>query len=222
MRFIISILLIFTFIYSKSINDKFIVSVDKNITNLNKHLLELDDYFRDNEYNSLVKKKYKLKFEIEKMGNFNILTIKPIVSTDIKHELLILLSRKYTDIFSIEYKKEEKIDVVDEIIDSVSDDLDMEDIEISQEFDEYIEIENIEENKTVLDEEPIVTPKEKSLLKDIGLEWVGIFFLALFGLISSLYSRGKLIKLEKRQKDLIFDQDKVESEIKNLGVGRDV
>ena len=102
------------------------------------------------------------------------------------------------------------------IMESISEDFDIEEIEITQELDEEIEIDTIEIEKPPEYKAHIV--EEKSLIEEIGLQWIAIFLLALIGLVSSIYSRRKLLRLENRQKNLTSNQDKIESEIQNLGV----
>jgi|GEM_PF-1442623 len=231
MRFTIAILLLFNLSYSKdidkNINYKLILSYDKNITEVQKRLLKLENYFRDNEENSIFKKRYNLKFDIEKIGNFYIVVIKPIDSIDIRNKLLILLNHRYIDIFAIEY---ENIEDKKEIEDRRDRDILVEDIEIEDiEIDDDLDIEEIEIANELYDEDideleilPPYIVEEKSWLDAIGLQWIAIFLLALFGLISSIYNRKKLLKIEKRQESLTSHQNKIESEITNLGVEKNV
>ena len=59
--------------------------------------------------------------------------------------------------------------------------------------------------------------KETSFINEIGLKWVALLSLSAVGLILSILSRRKIIKLGKRQKDLKLKQKKIEIEIKKLG-----
>ena len=59
--------------------------------------------------------------------------------------------------------------------------------------------------------------REKSFIDEIGLQWLALLSLSLLGLILSILSRRKIMKLGKRQKDLKVEQKKIEKEIKKLG-----
>ncbi|MFK5977118.1 MAG: hypothetical protein QM493_11500 [Sulfurovum sp.] len=218
MRLIISFLLLFAISYSKNINNKFVVSADKNIIKIKKELLRLENYFRDSEPHSMAEEKYNLRFTIEKIGEFYIVTLKPIITIEIQNELFFLLNPIARDIFVIEDKIVDKIEFIDDIIENISDEFDEfddkfdEEIEMTHEVDEEIEIE-----EAIKKRKAPYTVEQKSLIESIGLEWIAIFLLAFIGLFSSIYNRRKLLRIEKKQRNLISHQDKVDNEITRLG-----
>ena len=65
-----------------------------------------------------------------------------------------------------------------------------------------------------------VSKNKKSLIREIGLEWITLFFLSLIGLITSIYNRRKLKTLIESQEKLSFNQEKIESEMDTLGSNR--
>lgn len=57
----------------------------------------------------------------------------------------------------------------------------------------------------------------KEWVEAIGLEWIVLLFLSIVGLISSLYNRRKMVRLESKQKDLSHQQEEAEEGIQKLG-----
>ncbi|MCK5678680.1 MAG: hypothetical protein KAH72_09435 [Flavobacteriaceae bacterium] len=193
MRLMLVMLLSLTILCSKDISEKLIVSSDKNSTATQMHLLKLKMVFIGNSQTRALQEKYKLNLEIETLDEYTMVVVKPINSLALKNELLLFLSPLFPNIFSIEEHKRETIVP-----------------------------ESMNESKIMKTHTPSVDintlHQAKVLIEEVGLEWTALFLLSIAGLTLSLRSRGKMSSLENIQKDLIRKQEKIENEIKNLGV----
>ncbi len=189
MRLMIVILFSLTMLFSKDISEKLIVSGDKNSTVTQMHLLKLKMYFMENAQTRALQEQYKLNLEMETLGDYKMVVIKPIKSLAVKNELLLFLSPLFPDIFSIEDNKREM-----KLPNSL----------------------NVSETDTLSTDTNIMQQAEV-LVKEIGLQWIALLLLSIIGLTLSLKSRRKMASLESIQKDLSRKQEQIENEIKNLG-----
>lgn len=189
MRLMIVILFSLTMLFSKDISEKLIVSGDKNSTVTQMHLLKLKMYFMENAQTRALQEQYKLNLEMETLGDYTMVVIKPIKSLAVKNELLLFLSPLFPDIFSIEDNKREM-----KLPNSL----------------------NVSETDTLSTDTNIMQQAEV-LVKEIGLQWIALLLLSIIGLTLSLKSRRKMASLESIQKDLSRKQEQIENEIKNLG-----
>ena len=192
MRLMLVILFSLTMLFSQGISEKIIVSGDNNSTTAQMHLLKLKMVFMENTQARAVQEKYKLNLEMETLGEYTMVVIKPIRSLAVKNELLLFLSPLFPNIFSIEdYKRE------------MTDPESMTESRIMKTHD------TVPHTNTM--------HQAKILIEEIGLEWIALLLLSLIGLTLSLNSRSKMASLENIQKDLSRKQEEIENEIKNLG-----
>lgn len=196
MQWLVWILCSMTLLYSgsnktKTFSEKLIVSVSKEEKFSQESLLKLKVYFIENPRIGELREKYNLELKIERWGEYSATTIKPIESLSLRNELLILLSPIFKDIFFINYKPKIK-KVLQEKLAKPTQKVDL-----------------IKKRKK---------KKVKSLISEIGLQWLVLLLLSVIGLVSSLLSRKKMLKLDETQEDLKGKQKKIETEIKNLGV----
>lgn len=110
-------------ITSQYLSEKLIVYYTKNETPAQEELLKLKVYFIENTTTRTLQEKYNLHLEMEMLEGYHMVVIKPIVSLDIRNELLIILTPLFKDIFFIDYeepdfsiKKESKISHVSTLI----------------------------------------------------------------------------------------------------------
>jgi len=182
-------------LFSQDISEKLIVSSDKNSTTTQMHLLKLKMYFMDNAQIKALQEQYKLNLEIETLGEYTMVVIKPIKSLTVKNELLLFLRPLFPDIFSISDNKREMKSP-----------------------------NSLNGSKTITTDTPSADTKimhqAKVLIEEIGLQWIALLLLSIIGLTLSLNSRRKMASLESRQNDLSRKQEKIENEIKNLGASR--
>ena len=116
MQWIIWIFYAITLLYSENIkteifSEKLIVSSSKEEKISQEDLLKLKVYFIENLRTKQLQEKYNLQLEIEKLGIYNVTTIKPIETLSVRNELLILLSPMFRDIYFIDYHPEIEKDI---------------------------------------------------------------------------------------------------------------
>lgn len=188
----IIILFLLSISFSKNISEKLIISANKNHTIVQMDFLKLKMYFRDNNQMKVLQEIYKLSLEIETVGEYTMVVIKPIQSIAVKNELLVYLSSHFQDIFSLEENKRETTSP-----NNLKDSIDL--------------------NRPNSSADESIIHQAGVLVEAIGLQWITLFLLSVIGLTLSLGSRSKMENLEDTQKELRFKQEQIEEEIKKLG-----
>lgn len=188
----IIILFLLSISFSKDISEKLIISANKNHTIVQMDFLKLKMYFRDNNQMKVLQEIYKLSLEIETVGEYTMVVIKPIQSIAVKNELLVYLSSHFQDIFSLEENKRETTSP-----NNLKDSIDL--------------------NRPNSSADESIIHQAGVLVEAIGLQWITLFLLSVIGLTLSLGSRSKMENLEDTQKELRFKQEQIEEEIKKLG-----
>ena len=196
MQWLIWMLCSITLLYSGNIktdifSEKLIVSSTKQEKLSQDNLLKLKVYFIENPRIKELQLTYNLQFAIEKLGSYNVTTIKPIESLSLRNELLILLAPMFKDVYFIDY---------------------------TPTIQKVLKADITQVNQKVHVVKTAIEKKENSLIDEIGLQWVALLLLSIIGLVLSLLSRRKIAKLNETQKDLEVEQKKIEREIRNLGV----
>jgi cell division protein FtsL len=119
-------------------------------------------------------------------------TIKPVETSALKHELFSLLKPLFPDVFFIAEKKTE--------MKSPNSD---------------------RESASMMTPSSSVKVLSSAayafLVEEVGLQWLALLLLAVIGLTLSVHNRRKLATLEKTQQDLSLKQERIEDEIKQLG-----
>jgi len=90
---------------SQHLSEKLIVHHSKNEINAQDELLKLKVYFIENAITRTLEEKYNLQLDIEMLGGYHMVVIKPIHSLELRNELLIILTPVFKDIFFIDYKE---------------------------------------------------------------------------------------------------------------------
>lgn len=192
MRLMIIILFSLTMLFSQDISEKLIISGDKNSTTTQMHLLKLKMYFMENVQTRTLQEQHQLNLELETLGDYTMVVIKPIKSLAVKNELILLLNPLFPDIFSIEDKKREM-----------------------KSPNSFIGSKTIKRDAPSTDTN--IIHQAEGFIVEIGLQWIALLLLSIIGLMLSLNSRRKMANLESIQKDLSRKQEEIENEIKNLG-----
>lgn len=104
MKLVWMILCSFTLLLSESIHQKLIVSTDKHRENAQESLLKLKVYFIENPEIRALNEANDLKLELETLGAYTMVVVKPIVSLSAKNRLLMELSPIFPDVFALEDK----------------------------------------------------------------------------------------------------------------------
>jgi len=193
MRLIFIILCFTIFLSAHIVNDKLILDYSNNKNDLLNKLYSVEKFLIDDILNVKLFDEYGLTTQIEKIGNFYILTIKPIRYKNVKLDLEVLLNQTYPNMFFI-----------------------------SNINSKVIKKKVIKKNITKRNIEPIFTvPEIKQItfikvINNIGLEWIALLFLSIIGLLYSLYNRKKSILIDKNQNKLKENQSEVEKEFNKL------
>ena len=193
MHLILVILCSFTMLFSDSIQQKLIVSADKDTAKTQENLLKLEVYFIENPEIRALQEKNQLQLEMEKLGDFMVVAIKPVDSLALKNELVLWLNPLFPDIFAINENKKRVLKKSDP---------------------------NREVAVKKKEVKPITVAKpvnQDSGSEEIKLQWIILVLLAIIGLALTVLNRKKLATLHKTQKNLSENQDKIEDEIENLG-----
>jgi len=173
-------------------SEKMIVSSSKIDKIAEEDLLKLKVYFIENTATRILQEKYNLELKMEILDEYKVVVIKPIESTVLRNELLILLSPVFKDVFYITYHREENQIKPTPIVN------------IKYIEKETREIEELKKSKNFL-------------LDEVGLQWLALWVLSIVGLFLSIKSRRKVAALDKTQQSLKNKQEKIEIEIKKLG-----
>jgi cbb3-type cytochrome oxidase subunit 3 len=192
MQVIIVILFSFTMLFSEAIQGKLIIGGDNDLLHTQADLMKLKSSFIENQELKELQEKYKLKLEMEVLGDYAIVVIKPVGTLVLKHELLSLLKPLFPDIFFIAEKRAK--------------------IESSNSDKKPASMTNPVSSVKVTG-----SAVYEFLAEEVGFQWLVLLLLALIGLTLSIYNRRKLATLEKTQQDLSLKQERIEDEIKQLG-----
>ena len=187
MRVLWVMLFSITLLFSEGMHQKLIVSTDKNRQSAQESLQKLKIYFIENPNIRALNQANDLKLELETLGAYTMVVVKPIMSLSVKNRLLIELAPVFPDIFALETN--------------------------GPHVKEKGHAESFASTKKTIDQEERV----KTFMNTIGLQWIFLLILAAAGLLLSILRRKKLLMIDKKQKELDSDQREIENEIKNLG-----
>ena len=96
-------------LFSEGISQKLIVSTDKNGKNVQESLLKLKVYFIENPNLRVLNEANDLKLELETLGAYTMVVVKPIGSLLVKNSLLMELAPVFPDVFALEDKTPHQI-----------------------------------------------------------------------------------------------------------------
>lgn len=92
----------FTLLLSEGMSQKLIVYTDKNVKNAQERLLKLKVHFIENPRIRALNEANHLKLELETLGVYTMVVVKPVLSLSIKNGLLMELAPVFPDIFVLE------------------------------------------------------------------------------------------------------------------------
>ena len=102
MKLLCMMLCSFTLLLSEGMSQKLIVYTDKNGKNAQESLLRLKVHFIENPNIRALNEVNDLKVELETLGAYTMVVVKPIVSLSVKNTLLIELAPVFPDVFALE------------------------------------------------------------------------------------------------------------------------
>jgi len=177
-------------IASEDFSEKIIISLSTNDAQEEETLLRLKMYFIEDPILRNIEEKYHLLTTIDVVENYKIVVIKPLPSREIRNQLLLILVPMFPDIFSVDTPLMKKV--------------------LLSPRDKQVDMS--------LTKESVDKRKASTVFEGIELQWLAIWALAVMGLLLSLWNRRKLSNLNQTQKDISANQNKIEKEIKHLGV----
>ena len=104
MKLLWMMLCAFTFLLSEGMSQKLIVSTDKHRKIAQDNLLKLKVYFIENPKIRALNEGNHFILELETLGAYNMVVVKPIKSMSVKNTLLMEIHPLFPDIFAIEDK----------------------------------------------------------------------------------------------------------------------
>lgn len=110
MKLVWLLLCSFTLLLSEGMNQKLIVYTDKNRKNAQESLLKLQVHFIENQNIRALHEENDLKVELETLGVYTMVVVKPIVTLSVKNRLLMELTPVYPNVFALEDKTQHKAD----------------------------------------------------------------------------------------------------------------
>lgn len=96
----------FTILFSEGISQKLVVSTDKHRENAQESLLKLKVHFIENPNIRALSEAHGLKVELETLGVYTMVVVKPVKSLSVKNSLLMELTPVFPDVFALEVKNE--------------------------------------------------------------------------------------------------------------------
>jgi hypothetical protein len=102
MKLVWIVLCSFTLLLSEGMHQKLVISTDKNIKNAQESLLKLQVYFIENPSLRAINESNDLNFELETLGVYTVVVVKPILSPSLKNSLLMELVPVFPDVFALE------------------------------------------------------------------------------------------------------------------------
>ena len=104
MKLLLMMLCSVSLLFSEGMSQKLIVSTNKNGKNVQESLLKLKVYFIENPNLRVLNEANDLKLELETLGMYTMVVVKPIVSLSVKNSLLMELAPVFPDVFALEDK----------------------------------------------------------------------------------------------------------------------
>jgi hypothetical protein len=91
-----------TLLLSEGMSQKLIVYTDKNVKNAQESLLKLKVYFIESPKIRALNEDNDIQLELETLGAYTMVVVKPILSLSVKNSLLMELSPVFPDVFALE------------------------------------------------------------------------------------------------------------------------
>ena len=192
---ILMILIMSINIFAGTINQKLIISTGKNALEAEKVLNAMELFFNEQKQ---ISKDYTLDTKIEKLDKYFLVTVSPIESIPLRHELYSKLQQKFSNIF---------------IIDNIN-------IDESMKTNSAKPLDIPNTPKVTYKHKPIVKKPSKSIypegllfLKNIDKEWFALLALAIAGFILIARSNYQIGKIKKLQMELEKIQEKNDRQV---------
>ena len=203
MKNIFMILLMSIYIFAGTMNQKMIISASKNAFEAQDVFKAVELFFDEQKQ---ILQKYTLHTKIEKLDDYFLVTVSPIKSISLQHELYSQLQTKFSDIFIIDNINMQEIVKKSIKIDSPKQE----------------NIRGVSKNETIVKKSVKSSKDEKtSFLQNIDNEWFALLALAMAGFMLIVRSNNQIGKIKKLQMKLEEVQEKNDKQLfKKEGKGK--
>ena len=200
---IFMILLMSIYIFAGTMNQKMIISASKNTFEAQSVFKSVELFFDEQKQ---ILQKYTLQTKIEKLDDYFLVTVSPIKSISLQHELYRQLQTKFSDIFIIDNINMQEIVKKSIKIDSPKQE----------------NIRGVSKNETIVKKSIKSSKDEKiSFLQNINNEWFALLALAMAGFMLIARSNNQIGKIKKLQMKLEEVQEKNDKQLfKKEGKGK--
>lgn len=201
---------------AKNIEQKMILYAHLEVNEAAKSLYELEIFFRENSFAQKIKSDNKLNLQMELLGKYVLVTVKPIRTTILKNKLQYLLQKHYPHNFIVNdtrmlERQRKNISSKDKVKNKIT----TQEVVIPPKVKPAKEVlaMNTKEKNNIAE----IYKKLNAFWKALDMQWIGLWLLALAGLLLVYRSAKQISKIKVLQKKVEAHQTKVESEIDTIG-----
>jgi hypothetical protein len=189
------ILIMSIYVFAGMMNQKMIITASKNSFEAEKVFNAVELFF---DKQKQILENHTLHTKIEKLDDYFLVTVSPIRSISLRHELYSQLQTKFSDIFMID-----NINMQEVLKKSIKTNRTKEENIIS-----------IAKNKEIV-KKPMENIKDEkiSFLQNIDNEWFALFALAMSGFMLIVRSNNQIGKIKKLQIELEEIQEKNDKQL---------
>ncbi len=186
-------------VFAQAINDKMVISAQKESSDAARSLYELEKFFQENPAAKKLQREEHLELGMELLDEYVLTVIKPIQTVSLKNQLKLLLQTKYPDAFIVQERKKKNTKAIHPVKSLVK----------KKTEPVVLKKSSLEINKRIV--------QKTSLIKGLPNEWLALIVLALAGLLLVYRSTRQINKIKKLQKKLEKYQEKVEIQMDHIG-----
>ena len=200
---ILIIIIMSIYALADMMNQKMIISASKNSFEAEDVFNAVELFFDEQKQ---ILRNHTLYIKIEKLDDYFLVTVSPIKSISLRHELYSQLQTKFSDIFTIDNIN------MQEVVQKT--------IKINNPKQENIR--SVSENKKIVKKSIKIIKDEKiSFLQNINNEWFALLALAMAGFMLIARSNNQIGKIKKLQMKLEEVQEKNDKQLfKKEGKGK--
>jgi len=216
MKKIILILLLLDILDAKEIDQKMIISTHLEVSQAAKSLYSLEIFFRENNLAKKIKSDNKLNLQMELLGKYVLVTVKPIRTTALKNKLQYLFQEHYPHNFIVNdtrmpERQRESISSKEQVKNKITTQAVVIPPKVKP-VKEVLIMHDKEENNLAA-----IYEKFSTFWKTLDMQWIGLLLLALAGFLLVYRSAKQISKIKVLQRKVEAYQTKVEDEIDTMG-----
>ena len=199
MKKLMIVLFLFHTLFAQMIDQKMIISANKETSNAARSLYGLEKFFQENGTAKKLQTQEHLELSMELLDDYMLTVIKPIKTVSLKNQLKLLLKTKYPHAFIVQNRKKNStkppVSVVKKKVDHIA----------------------LKKHRPEIKKGMKNIVQKNSLIRGLSNEWLALIVLALAGLLLVYRSTRQISKIKKLQKKLETYQEKVETQMDYIG-----